>query len=275
MDVRARSTPLLDLDPDLGGRLTPGEREEARRLVPARTLALARGPLTLPQPARTGSALHGLLLLDGLVSRSIALADTTTVELLGGGDLLEPAADPIGERLVPIGVNWTVLEPAGAIVVDDELLRAAHRWPALLASLFERVATQSTRLATRCAIAQLSRVEERLEMLLWFLAERWGRIGRDGVVLPLRLTHELLGQMLGAKRPTVSLAIRALEREGRLSRRVDGAWLLLPPPEQPPQRIVSRAGAGVRRIAVAETPEADASPPALSGARPAAAGARR
>jgi CRP-like cAMP-binding protein len=254
---------LLELDPDLGERLSPGERDEVRRLVLARVIALPRGLLRAPAYESERSALHGLLLLDGLVSRSIALADTTTVELLGHGDLLEPTRDMLSGRLVPIGVSWTVLEPTEAIVIDDDLLRSAQRWPQLLAALFERVAVQTTRLATRCAISQLARVEERLEMLLWFLAERWGRVGRDGVVLPLRLTHELIGQMLGAKRPTVSLAVRALEHEGRVRRRVDGAWLLLPPPEREPALLEPRAGGGVRRIELRERPHADADAPAF------------
>ena len=29
-------------------------------------------------------------------------------------------------------------------------------------------------------------------MLLWYLAERWGRVTPDGVIVPLRLTHETL-----------------------------------------------------------------------------------
>ena len=46
------------------------------------------------------------------------------------------------------------------------------------------------------------------------------------MILPLKLTHELLGQLVGAKRPTVSLAIKELERRGTVHRRTDGAWLL-------------------------------------------------
>jgi CRP/FNR family transcriptional regulator, cyclic AMP receptor protein len=80
-------------------------------------------------------------------------------------------------------------------------------------------------------------VEDRLHAMLWLLAERWGRVTPEGVTLPLRLTHELLGQLVGAKRPTVSLAMKELEARGAVRRRLDGAWLLDPsvagPPRQP------------------------------------------
>jgi hypothetical protein len=46
------------------------------------------------------------------------------------------------------------------------------------------------------------------------------------VVVPLALTHEALGRLIGARRPTVTLALKALGAQERLLRRGDGAWLL-------------------------------------------------
>jgi len=37
-------------------------------------------------------------------------------------------------------------------------------------------------------------------LALWLLADRWGRATPDGTVLSLALTHELLGQLTGARR---------------------------------------------------------------------------
>jgi hypothetical protein len=62
--------------------------------------------------------------------------------------------------------------------------------------------------------------------VLWQLSERFGRVGADGVWLNVRLTHQLLGQLVGAQRPTVTLALRALTEAGDLRRRDDGTWLL-------------------------------------------------
>lgn len=246
--VSVRIEPLLDVDPDLGERLSPGERQEARRLLRARIVPLEGGLVSNVVHDCARASLRGLLLVDGLVSRSVALPGATAVELLGRGDLIEPSpdAEELAGRLVPIDVRWTVLEPARVVVVDDELLHDAGRWAPLLAALFERVTSQATRMATRCAISQMARAEERVQTLLWFLAERWGRVGGEGVVLPLRLTHELLGQMLGAQRPTVSLALRELERNGLIRRREDGTWLLPVPPGET-ARLAAVPGGGVRR----------------------------
>jgi len=70
---------------------------------------------------------------------------------------------------------------------------------------------------------------------LWVVAAigRWGRVTPDGVVVPLELTHAALARVLGAARPTVTLAIRELERAGCLARRADGRWLLPVVPDAP------------------------------------------
>ena len=58
------------------------------------------------------------------------------------------------------------------------------------------------------------------------LAERWGHITPSGVALPLSLTHEALGRLIGARRPTVSLAVKALATAGRVTRDAEGSWHL-------------------------------------------------
>ena len=62
-------------------------------------------------------------------------------------------------------------------------------------------------------------------MLLWHLAARWGRVRGDGTVLPLRLTHSVLADLVAARRPTVTTALSDLTRRGLV--RTDGeTWLL-------------------------------------------------
>ena len=80
-------------------------------------------------------------------------------------------------------------------------------------------------LAVNMAIVHHPRVETRVHMLLWHFADRWGTVRRDGVLLPLTLTHALLADLVAAQRPTVSAAIGVLAREGRVER-VEGGWLL-------------------------------------------------
>jgi hypothetical protein len=100
------------------------------------------------------------------------------------------------------------------------------RYPEITATLFDRLSERSLRLATTQAISQLTRVDRRLKALFWHLAERWGRVSGDGVIVPLALTHRILGQLVGARRPTVSTALSELAEREELVRRADGSWLL-------------------------------------------------
>jgi hypothetical protein len=65
--------------------------------------------------------------------------------------------------------------------------------------------------------------------MLWLLAESWGKVTSAGTLLPLHFTHEALGAMVGARRPTVTLALGELADSGAVVQR-DGGWLLLQPP---------------------------------------------
>jgi hypothetical protein len=79
-------------------------------------------------------------------------------------------------------------------------------------------------------ICQLPRVDDRLLAMMWLLAESWGRVTASGTLLPLQLTHSALGGLVGARRPTVTLALRGLTESGAVLRQPDG-WLLLKSPD--------------------------------------------
>jgi CRP-like cAMP-binding protein len=113
-------------------------------------------------------------------------------------------------------------------VLDERFTSAAHRWPALGLNLQRRLLDQADRVALHAATAQLPRVERRVIALFWQLAERWGRVSPFGIEVPLHLTHEALGRLVGAQRPTVTLALRDLAEDGALTRNARGGWLLDP-----------------------------------------------
>jgi hypothetical protein len=73
-------------------------------------------------------------------------------------------------------------------------------------------------------------VEDRILVLLWHLADRWGRVRPEGVTVPVRLTHEMLGKLVGARRPSVTTAVNELIQREQIARADDGGWLLLGPP---------------------------------------------
>ena len=73
--------------------------------------------------------------------------------------------------------------------------------------IVDRLSERAQRLAITQAISQLNRVDRRLLALFWHLAERWGRVASDGIAVPLVLSHRLIGELVGARRPTVSTAL--------------------------------------------------------------------
>jgi hypothetical protein len=98
---------------------------------------------------------------------------------------------------------------------------------------------RSQRLAVTQAISQLNRVDQRLLTLFWHLAERWGRMTSDGVLIPLTISHRMLSQLIGARRPTVSTALGELTRAGEVRRLDNGTWLLTGRPVgRPDDKIV-------------------------------------
>jgi CRP-like cAMP-binding protein len=214
---------LLDLDQDLAETMGDGAVGVRERIgVP--TIRLDRGPWdpdTLRAVARNAFA---LMVCDGLVVRELELAETLTADLLGPGDIV--ALGPATERLLVTGESWHVGKRATVAILDDRLLPALHAWPLLSARLIARAGRQAARAAEQRAISQLPRVELRLRALMWHLAERWGRVGSTGVVVPIEITHGALGRLVGARRPTVSLALSELARDGAIVRRDDGSWLL-------------------------------------------------
>ena len=76
-----------------------------------------------------------------------------------------------------------------------------------------RALERSRSLAINMAIIHQARVNVRLLMLLWHLADRWGRVRSEGVALPLHLTHSVLADLVAARRPTVTSALSELARQ--------------------------------------------------------------
>jgi CRP/FNR family transcriptional regulator, cyclic AMP receptor protein len=222
LDLRAAS--LFDIDAELGELVDPHHLAAARSRAIVPIAALAGGPWS-PEPlARMNGRPFGLMVIEGLVLRELLLAGSTATELLGPGDIVDYRVPE--DALLPAVTRWSVPEAARVAILDDRLLAILRPWPAVGRVLLDRAARRELRLSTHRAISQLPRVDERLLALFCHLAERWGRVAAPGVIVPMQLTHETLGRLIGARRPTVSLALKDMAGEGLLERRQDGSWLL-------------------------------------------------
>lgn len=225
---------VLDADPELARWVTPGEMGAARRDTVVPVVVVNFGQWEPEPPHACGWRHFGYLVLEGVLARDEELAGSTSTDLVGPGELLQPWTEDPDDALVHHRVTWTVLEPARLGVLGPTFVASSARWPVVTAALLGRAVRQSSRAATLHAICQLSRVDMRLLALFWHLAERWGRVGSDGVVLPLRLHHEALGHLIGAKRPTVTLALQRLSERGLVQRHDEGTWHL---PSEPPAEL--------------------------------------
>lgn len=218
---------VLEADPDLAELLAPEERPHAARALVAGTTTVAPGrwdPAELYDADDPPSV--GLFVVGGLLARQVSIAGRLSTELLGAGDLLRPWDQDSGSvGIVPLGVDWQVLAPTRIAVLDESFLAAAVRWPAVVEQLLCRVLRRARWTAFLGGVRQITRIENRLLVALWAFSERWGRVTPRGVAVDLRLTHEQLGRLVGARRPSVTTALGALAEAGLVDRDEQGFLL--------------------------------------------------
>jgi CRP/FNR family transcriptional regulator, cyclic AMP receptor protein len=221
---------IVDADADLADLLDEPDRERARREALTRERRLSPGDWDAANAVEPDLHHRGFLIIEGLLSREVDVLGRRCVELLGQGDVLRPWRwDPDGSH-VHAEVGWMVLEPTRLAVLDHGLVTRMNPWPQLGVELFARGTRRAHSLAVTLAIAHHQRVDDRLLLTLWHLAERWGRVGPEGIAVPLPLSHQRLADLVGAHRPSVTTAMGDLARSGAISRRDDGVWMLHGPP---------------------------------------------
>lgn len=219
--------PLLDADPDLGDGVPPAEFELARGRAVAAVMDLEPpGWDTAGIVARAEPGWLGLFVLDGLLLRRVEVGKRSACELFGPTDLIRPW-DTDGEYdPLPISVSWLVLKRTRMAVLDTGFALRIARWPTITSRIVSRVAQRARYLTLTQAVTHLPRAYVRLLILFWLLAERWGRVSPEGVYVTLPLTHEVLAMLIGAHRPTVTIALQRLTRAGFLIRERSDRWLL-------------------------------------------------
>jgi hypothetical protein len=220
---------LIEEDPDLFADLPSPGRADARARAVAPAFPLGRGPWDGDVDGICDqNRCLGLLVLDGLLVHSVIVASEPRSEVLGPGDVLRPWDEDGTVASVQFRSEWEVVVPTRLAVLDARVLAFTSRWPQLTLSVVSRTIRRSHWLTLQLAINDLRRVDDRLLLFLWHLADRWGRVGPDGVHVPLPVTHDVLAQLICVQRPTVTSAVRRLTDAGRLRRRRDRTWLLSP-----------------------------------------------
>ena len=108
-----------------------------------------------------------------------------------------------------------MLEPTQAGRARPRARDPINPWPQLGVELFNRGTRRAHHLAVALAIAHHNRVEDRLLLTLWHLAERWGKVTPDGHRRAAAALALAAGGIVGAHRPSVTTAMGALGKAGR------------------------------------------------------------
>lgn len=215
---------LLDADDDLAEELDVRAQIAARQFA---TVTILDAEVGERDPERWFQAIRkgpGLLILDGLIAFTTCVGDRTATELIGDGDLLQPPATR-ADCLLAREHGWRVLSPTRFALLDAEFAERVSPWPQIVQALLRRGARRIADIDMLRAITCQPRLELRLVLLLWHLAARWGRVDPGGIRVSLPLTHRLLGQLVGAERPSISHALGRLANAGLMTGAADDLHL--------------------------------------------------
>jgi hypothetical protein len=240
---------VLREDAELAEAIAPERRPEAIEACTAHEVQISvRNGISEASPLHNGV---GILVLSGLLVRRVGIDGRFGAELLGEGDLLRPWQWESDSATLPLQMGWSIVEPARMALLDGDFARRCIGvYPELAGPLVGRAMQRARNLAVNMAIVHQARVDNRLHMLLWHLAGRWGRVRPEGTVVPFRLTHTLLADLVAARRPTVTSALSELNRRGRIRTKGD-EWILF---GEPPRELLDIEDGGRSHAAVPSLP---------------------
>jgi CRP/FNR family transcriptional regulator, cyclic AMP receptor protein len=210
---------VLLLDPDLARGLHGRRLERAQQECIAIEAIVDEGvwtPEGMEGEAARGGI--GLLILDGLLVRRVGAEGRYGAELLGPGDLLRPWEHDGEDATLPFEASFHVNERLKLAVLDLKATARMAPYPEVVGALVGRAMQRARHFAVTMAIAHYPRIDRRLLLLLWHMADRWGRVTSEGIRIPLRLTHTLLADLVASRRPSVTTGLAQLEHEGYLTR---------------------------------------------------------
>lgn len=221
-------TPVVSLAallPDVMSSIPEDDRALAERALLAPRLS-ARDKDLVDVLAAAPRDAFGFFLVEGVVLKETTLATRSALELLNAGDILAPVLGEARQRGSRAVSRYVAQGPVTLAVLGDRFRAASRRWPQVGDDLHDRLARQTHRASAHVAMLHASRVEERIVLLFEDLGERCGRMTTDGVVIDISLTHDIIGRLVGAQRPTVTLALQTLAGAGVLCRAGRDRWMI-------------------------------------------------
>jgi CRP-like cAMP-binding protein len=222
--VTAGQANLLHADSRLAGVLSTRQLAQAASQAQVRTRLLSPGGWEPPAASAGGSHWLGLLVLDGFLSLETSHLGESALEIVGPGDLLRPWDEELEYPLAAITSRWRVLRAATVALLDDEFAARMAPWPALSSEILARAGRRARWLTAHLAICQQIHVRDRILYLFSRLAKRWGTPDAAGAIIPIPVTHEQIAKLIGAQRPSVTIAVGELSGDGLLTRLSDRTW---------------------------------------------------
>src|SRR3954454_10899799 len=146
----AGGAPVAVLEQDAGLRDAVA-RPRLRRAIAASTGGVIRVPAGMweateaAEPARGGC---GLLVLDGVLLRSVGIDRRFGAELLSSGDVLRPWEHDGDAGPLPFDMTWRVVADARLAVLDLRWAARMAPFPEVAAELIGRATARSLRLVT-------------------------------------------------------------------------------------------------------------------------------
>ena len=215
---------LLSAVPEMRAAVPEEERQLAERVLVAPVVS-ARDE-NLAEVLASVSGAFDFLIVEGMVLKETSLGGRSALEVLGPADVLAPPLTAVRQIESRAISRYHAHGPVTLAALEAHFRQAARRWPALADVLHDLLARQTHRASMHMTMLHLSHVQDRVVALLTDLAERFGHVTTDGVVMDLGLSHELIGSLVASRRPTVTLALGQLESAGRLTRLDGDGWRL-------------------------------------------------
>ena len=225
-----RSAPAVSLAtvlPDILAGVPAGDRDLAAQMLDVPVVSARDEDLAEVIGTQIPDAFD-FLIVDGVVIKQTVLHRRAALELLGAGDVLAPPLTAIRQIESRSLSRYLAHGQVSLAALETHFRLAVRRWPEITDFLHDRLGQQTHRASMHLAMLHLPRVEDRITALFADLAERFGRRTGDGILVDLPLTHDLIGGLVGSRRPTVSLALNKLSADGTLERHEGNRWTLAP-----------------------------------------------